>query len=224
MSSHLPRLDDAPATTVRRPLRRHHLVALVTSTGLSAIALGDAVTHGTTGRYSVFADDSGHERLVVLGSVVHGLAYVALAVVLTREQDLFLAGSRLVRVLRTVLQTSFGLFAALMLVATPVMYLVTGRTTLPEDGALGITAGVVATAAFVGMLLGALLLGLTQVRRPTLGTGGRVLLAMGPVLLLTAALGFLATDWAHPGYLEATLNLGVSLVGVGTVATTGRRG
>ncbi len=42
---------------------------------------------------------------------------------------------------------------------------------------------------------------------------------MIPVLLATIALGLLAPDWAHPAYLETTINVGVALLGVGGAAT-----
>jgi hypothetical protein len=210
-----------PAVTIEhRPLQRHHVVALVTSAGLSSIALFDAATKIVTGHSSVFADDSGHERLIVAGSVVHGVAYVALLFCLYREREVFADTSRLLRILRSVLMTSFVLFGGLFLVASPLLYLLTGRSSLPEDGAAGIAFGIVATVAFVGMLLGGTLTGLTQLRRPTLGVGGRILVAMAPLFAVTVLLGFLAPDWAHPGYLEAALNLGVSLVGVGATSVT----
>jgi hypothetical protein len=211
-----------PATVEHRPLRRHHVVALLTSAGLSSIALLDALTQGLTGHSSVFADGSGHERTIVAGAVVHGVAYVALAYALLAERDV-LSASRLLRVLRRVLTASFVLFAAVFLVTTPLHYLATGRAGLPEDGTLGVVYGIVATVAFVGMLLGGTVLGLTQVRRVTLGLGGRVLVAMAPLFALTVLLGYLAPDWAHPGWLEATLNLGVSLLGVGATVPPGRR-
>lgn len=207
-----------PVTVERRPLRRHHVVALVCSSGLSAIALTDAVTKITTGHSSVFADDSGRERWIVAGSIVHGLAYLALLVCLSRESELFARNGRLLRVLRRVLMASFAIFGVLFLVVSPSLYLLTGRSSVPEDSATGIVTGIFATAAFVGMLLGGVVLGLTQLRRATLGIGGRILVAMAPVLGVTIVLGFLAPDWSHPGYLETTLNLGVSLVGVGLTA------
>lgn len=197
-------------------LRRHHAIALVTSAGLSAIALFDAVTHGLTGQSSAFADDSAHQGIATFGGVVHGVAYVALAVVLLRERALFT--SRLTIGLRYLLLGAFAIFSVLFLIATPLVYLTTGRAALPEDHALSGVLGLVATAAFLAMLLGGTILGLTQVRRASLGLGGRVLIALAPVLGVTVLLGVLAPDWTHPGYLETTLNLGVSLIGVGLVA------
>lgn len=200
-----------------RPPRRHHIVALALSAGLSAIALTDAVTKIVTGHFSVFSDDSTNEPVQLFGTVVHGLAYFALLHCLWREREIFARVSRLLRVLRRMLMAAFAMFGAMALVASPVHFLVTGRTALPEDGVVGVVGGIVATLAFVLMLLGGTIVGLTQ-RRPTLGTGGRILIAMAPVLLVTLLLGFVAPDWAHPGYLEAVLNLGVSLVGVGATA------
>jgi hypothetical protein len=55
-------------------LALHHRLALPAALGLSAIAIFDAITHGVTGHWSVFADDSGSAAAQALGAAVHGLA------------------------------------------------------------------------------------------------------------------------------------------------------
>lgn len=214
---------DLPQAVERRPLRRHHIVALALSAGLSAIALFDAGTKVVTGHFSVFADDSGNEPVILAGSLVHGAAYLALLYCLHQERHLFARASRLLQVVRIALTMAFALFGVSALVMTPVQYLLTGRASFTEEGTAGIVSGIVATVAFVLMLLGGTIAGLTQVRRATLGAGGRILALMAPVFVVTVLLGFLAPDWSHPGYLEATLNLGISLVGVGAVVRPARR-
>ena len=200
----------------RRPIRLHHVVAVVMSAALSAIALFDAATHGITGRSSVFSDDSSQQGIATVGGILHGLAYLALAFVLIRERPLFVG--RLLRGTRFALLGALALFAGLFLIATPIVFLTTGTAALPEGDTLGVALGILATTAFVGMLVGGVILGLTQIRRATLGLGGRVLIAMAPVFGVTVLLGLMASPWAHPGYLEATFNLGISLIGVGLVA------
>jgi hypothetical protein len=195
----------------------HRALALVGSLGLSAIALGDAVTHGVTGHYSVFADDSGHDVLIVLGEVVHGLAYVGLALVLRDAAAAFCSYGRILRGTRRLLIAAFALLAPCMLLLGPLVGL-TGR----EDGPLAAADSVVATTAFMAMLVGTLALAIGVLRRNELGLGGQVLRLMLPVALATAGLGFVAQDWAHPGYLETTVNLGVALIGVGAVSTVRR--
>lgn len=212
----------APSSVDRRSLRPHHVLALVASAGLSAIALYDAARHGLTGEYSVFSDDSGDLVAGIGSAVVHGLAYAALVLVLLREREVFVA-RRVTAVLRWVLAVAFGFLAVGFLVLSPIHALATGSTsTETATGAFAVLSGVVGTVGFVGMLIGSLVLALTQLRRATLGLGGRVLLTAWPVLLLTVGLMALGSDWAHPGYLETAVNVGIALSGVGLVAVAAR--
>ena len=63
-------------------MQPHHKLALLGAAGTSAMALSDAVIHGLTGHYSVFADTSGNAPVQALGDLVHGLTYLALSFVL----------------------------------------------------------------------------------------------------------------------------------------------
>ena len=197
-------------------MERHHRLAIAGSAGLSAIALYDAITHGLTGHYSPFADDSGQAGPIVASYVVHGLAYLSLAYVLHRESAAFAAAPRAARAARHVLLVSFAVLGVGMLTLAPVTYLA-GL----YEGALGVVWSMLGLVLLLGLLLASTVLGLAVVRRNPLGIGGRMLGAVIPVVLATVALGFLAPDWAHPAYVETTINFGVALLGVGVTAAAG---
>jgi hypothetical protein len=199
-------------------MNTHRALAVAGSLGLSAIALTDAMTHGITGHGSVFADDSSHNSVILLGEAVHGLAYVGMALVLWGAGGDFRTYGRVVRGVRLLLVGAFAALAVDMLAMAPVVVLTGGY----EDSPLVGVDEVFATTAFLAMLLGALALGIATIRRNELGLGGQVLRLMVPVVLATIGLGFVAPDWAHPGYLETTVNFGISLIGVGAVATVRR--
>lgn len=197
-------------------MQRHHRLALAGSAALSAIALTDAVTHGLTGHYSFFAEDSGRPGPVVVSYLVHGLAYLALAHVLRREAAAFAVTPRVARAARHILLVCFTVLGVGMSTLAPVTYLA-GLT----EGALGAIWGLLGLGLLVALLLASAVLGLAVVRRNPLGVGGRVLAGVIPVVLATVALGFLAPGWAHPAYLETTINFGVALLGVGATAAVG---
>jgi hypothetical protein len=201
-------------------MNKHRALAVAGSLGLSAIALTDAITHGITGHGSVFADDSSHNSVILIGDAVHGLAYVGLALVLRGTGGDFRTYGRVVRGVRRLLVGAFAALAADMLGMAPLVVLTGGF----EDSPLVGVDEAFATTAFLAMLLGTLALGIATLRRNELGLGGQVLRLMLPVLLLTVGLGFLAPDWAHPGYLETTTNFGIALIGVGVVTQAGRDG
>jgi hypothetical protein len=189
----------------------HHKLALTGAAMTSAIALFDAMTHGLTGEYSVFSDESGVRPVKVLGDLVHGLTYVALCLVLVREATLVAAAGRVQAVLRWVLVGSLTLLAAGFLLVAPWLE-------SPESaGVVGVVLVVLMSIGFAGMAFGSLLIGPLLLRTPGLRTGARVLTAMLPVLGLTILLAFVAADWAHPAYLETTLHFGLALLGVDVV-------
>lgn len=201
-------------------LSTHHKLALIGATVTSAIALTDAVTHGITGQYSWFADDSGVRPAQVFSALAHGLTYVALCMVLVREAALIRDAGRLPSALRWVLVGSLTLLAAGFLLIAPFLE-------SPEDaGVLGVALGVLMSIGFVGMILGGLIIGPLLLQVPALRTGARILSAMVPVLGVTILLGFVAPAWTHPAYLETTLHFGLALLGVdavrrGSTAPTG---
>jgi hypothetical protein len=195
-------------------LSTHHKVALGAAAVTSAIALTDAVTHGLTGD-NPFSDESGlPPAALALVDVAHGLTYVALAVVLLREADRFRHTNRVARGLRWVVLVSLGVLAAGFLFIAPVISLREAYDSSTYD-----TFGLVGGPAFFGMIFGSMGLGLALSRTRTLGAGARVLVWMVPVFGFTMVLAWLAPLWAHPAYLETTLQLGLALLGVGAATT-----
>lgn len=197
-------------------LSTHHKLALTGAAVTSGIALFDAATHGLTGEFSWFADDSGVRPAQVFGALAHGLTYVALGFVLIRQTALISGAGRVQAGLHRVLIGSLGLLAAGFLLVAPFLE-------SPESaGAVGTVLSILMSLGFAGMILGSLVLGPLLLRTPGLQIGARVLTAMLPVLGVTILLALTATEWAHPGYLETTLHFGIALLGVDAVRRTGR--
>lgn len=198
---------------MRRSLRPWHWAALAANLGLAAIALNDAVTHALTGQYSLAAGTSGNTAAIAVSTVVHGLAYLGIVVVLWREAAAFRAANRFARVLRPILLVAFGFMALSMLAV---------ETWRPKstDESEGLAAGweLVGTVVFMVMLLGSCLLGLALLRTNPLGIGGRVLLGVLPAVGLVVLLSAAAPEWAHPGYVEFVQGVGMSLLGAGAAA------
>jgi hypothetical protein len=195
-------------------LSTHHRIALTAAAVMSCIALFDAATHGLTGDYSWFSDDSGVRPVQVLGALAHGLTYVALCFVLLRESTRVAAAGRVQAVLRWILVGSLVLLAVGFLFVAPLLE-------SPETaGAVGVVLGVLMSTGFAGLILGSLIIGPLLLRAPGLRTGARVLTAMVPVFALTLLLVWLAPGWAHPAYLETTLHFGIALLGVDVVRRT----
>lgn len=192
-------------------LSTHHKIALPAAAVASGIALFDAATHGLTGSYSWFSDDSGVRPAQVFSALAHGLTYLALCFLLVRESTRIAAAGRVQAVLRWVLVGSLTLLAAGFLLIAPFL------ESSESAGAVGVVLGVLMTTGFLGLILGSLILGPLLLRAPGLRTGALVLMAMLPVLGVTILLGFVATDWAHPGYLETTVHFGIALLGVDAV-------
>jgi hypothetical protein len=200
-------------------LELHHKLALGAAVLTSGMAITDAVAHGLTGEGGPFSEEAGTTSVLVVGMVVHGLTYLALAHVLVREAPRFAGVNRVARATRCLLMGSLCVLAAAFTTVTPVTtaYDVT-------EGAFYYASGVVAAIAFLGLILGALVLGLALLRSRALGIGARLLALVLPVLAVTLLLQAVAPAWAHPAYLETTLQLGLALLGVGAVAQPVTRG
>jgi hypothetical protein len=193
-------------------LALHHRLALPAALGLSAIAIFDAITHGVTGHWSVFADDSGSAAAQALGAVVHGLAYLGALWVLYIERRRFRA-NRAATVFGWLLVAAFAPLAAGFLLLAPFGAL--GQL----EGALAFVEPVIGIA-FGLQFLAAAGLGLSLLRHPETGVGSRILAAIPLVLGLTLLLIVVAPDWSHPAYLETFTIVGASLIGT---ADPGRR-
>ncbi len=199
-------------------LELHHKLALGAAVLTSGIALTDAVTSGLTGDGGPFSEEAGTTSVLVVGIVVHSLTYLALAHVLVREAPRFAGVNRVARATRWLLLGSLSVLAAAFATVVPV--------TVAYDVTKGLfydASGIVAAIAFLGLILGALVLGLALLRSRALGIGARLLALMVPVLAATLLLQAVAPAWAHPAYLEITLQLGLALLGVGAVAQPATR-
>lgn len=195
-------------------MHTRHIVALVTSLALAAIAVTDAATVALTGHSSVFADDSGVVPAMLVSWIVHGIAYAALCWVLWQEGTRFGHANRFARVLRGILLVCLAVLAVGFALVQPVMQLVG----VDLDSGFAMTWGLVGTIAFAGVLLGSALLGLALIRRNPLGVGGRVLLGVLPAIAVVVVLGIVAPASAHPGIIELVVGVGLSLLGVHVTA------
>lgn len=191
-------------------LARHHRLALPAAVGLSAIAIFDAVTHGLTGHWSVFADDSGVPVALAVCSVVHGLAYAGALWVQYAERGR-------IRANRAASVFSWLLFAAFVPLAAGFLLLAPFEAYGHFEGAYAALAPVIGVA-FGLQFLAATGLGLSLLRHPETGVGSRMLAALPLVMGLTALLAFVAPDWAHPAYVETVTIVGVALLGTATPA------
>lgn len=181
-------------------------LALLGAGGISSIALYDAMTRGLTGRDSAFADTYGLTWTLVLGNVVHGLAYAAFAGLLVAAGRHIDRVGRAARHVRRVLVGVFAVMAVMFLVAFPFLV---GR-----EGGVYTIIGSLGGIMFLAMFVSVTALGLLTVRRSELRPGA-VLLASVPVVLgLTFALAAVAPGFAHPAYAETILGFGVALLGL----------
>jgi hypothetical protein len=200
-------------------LRTHHKVALVAAALTSSIALFDAATAATTGHYSVFADDSDSLLSQAGSSVVHGACYAALTWVLVREADRFSEYGRAVRITRRVLVVSLAVLGVGFVAVAPALTL----AGITVNGPAGTLWGLVASIAFFAMIGTAVVLSVVVWRRNLVGVGGQVLRLLLPVAAGTILLGVLGSPWAHPAYVETTINVGIALIGAGHLDRVGSR-
>lgn len=194
-------------------MKAHHIAALIGCVGLSGIALTDAFVQASTGHDSIFADDAGPVAAVLGSDVWHGLTYAALTWVLIAEAARFATANRAARICRWVLVVCLAASAVSFVVIVPALLL-----TDSGESAFAAVFGALGTPIFFGTILSAVVLGLAVVRRNPLGVGGRVLLLILPVTAIVVALAFLAPAYAHPGWVETAVNVGIALIGVGVAA------
>ncbi len=197
-------------------MKAHHIAALIGCVGLSGIALTDAFVQATAGHDSIFAAEDGPVGAVLASDVWHGLTYAALAWVLVAEAARFAAANRAARICRWVLIVCLAASAVSFVVIVPALLL-----TDSGDGGFAEVFGALGTPIFFGTILSAIVLGLTLVRSNPIGLGGRVLLLILPVTAVVLALAFLVPAYAHPGWVETVVNVGIALVGVGVGAAAG---
>lgn len=192
-------------------LATHHKFALVAAVGLSGIAVFDAVTHGVTGHWSAFSDEGEIPWVQRMGDLVHGLAYAGGVWVLHAER-------RRIHANRAAAVFGWLLFAALGLLAVGLLLVAAVPSSSSEEGLKSALEPVIG-AGFILQFIAAIGLGLSLTRRPETGPGSRILLAVVPVIGITALLAAVAADWAHPAYAEAAVIVGTALLGAAAVTT-----
>jgi hypothetical protein len=197
-------------------LTLHHKLALLGATAASCVALFDAMTHGLTGHPSVFGDETAPMWAQTVSLAVHGLAYVALGVVLVHEGRRIDAASRVARAARWATVGAFAVLATVFLVGMPL-----GQT-LDQQG-VDAVVGAAAGAGFLSMFLGGLTLGISLWRVPGFGLESRLLASLPAAFALVVMLGWQAPAWAHPAYLETLLHFGVAFTGAGVAVRAERR-
>ncbi|MGA8046145.1 MAG: hypothetical protein WCA30_07745 [Dermatophilaceae bacterium] len=183
------------------------IAALAGATGLSAIALSDAVTFALTGQHTGFSDDFGVNPAFVVGGVIHSLAYLAFAGVLHSRRAEVDGGSRFRRVVRRIL-TGALLFLAVGMSAHTALSITAGEVN--DNAVFGAVAGI----ALLLMILGSVTLGLSLLRRPDMRLPAWTLTAILPAIGLTIVLGVLGSPWAHPAYAETLVSFGLAFIGL----------
>lgn len=192
-------------------LGRHHVAALVLTTPLVLMLAVDWVVTGLTGERTWVTDDAqGGPATAVLVSVALAAAFAAIFAVLRAERHRLDDLGRLGRACRRVLLVgSVG-----MVIGNGIIHPAFLLADV-EEGVLYDASGAVALAAIACTFLPSLVLGLAQVRRNTLGIGGRLLSLTVPAVLLTVATALVASDWASPVLLTAAVLVGLATVGAG---------
>lgn len=189
-------------------MSRLSVAALLGAAGISFIALYDAFTVALTGQNTgAGTDELGVTVYGVVAWLVHTAAYLAFAAVLHANRRAVDGRSRVRRVARLGLTASLVVLGLGMLVASVVS--VARDEVLASAGFEGVMG-----AAFFGMFIASLVLGLALLRRPGLRLAGRTLTAVLPVLGVVALLGFLGSPWAHPAYVEVLSAFGLAFVGL----------
>lgn len=163
----------------------------------------------TTGHDSIFADDAGPVGAIVASDVWHGLTYAALAWVLMAEAARFARANRVARSCRWVLVVCLAASAVSFVVIVPALLL-----TDSTESTFAAVFGTLGTPIFFGTIVAAVVLGLALIRTNPVGVGGRVLALILPVTAIVIALAFLAPAYAHPGWIETVVNVGIALIGV----------
>jgi hypothetical protein len=166
----------------------------------SAVSIGDAVYRGVVGHDAAQDDQTAQSWTVVAVSLVLTAAFGLLAAVLVQNAERIDGSSRFVRWVRRLLLGDLALLSAIFAVATALA---------KTPDALAALAGI----AFVLMFLLSLVLGGTLVWRRELRLPAVLMMAPLALVPLAGLVGEIAPDWAHPGYAETALYLGLALLG-----------
>jgi hypothetical protein len=175
--------------------------AVVGAVLTSVIALSDAAWQATSDEPAPWAPGEGIEWISRTADAVHGLTYALLAAALVHCAGRIDAGRAAVRWLRRIIVVDLALLA--------VPFFVSASTgVVGGDGPLSTVSGIV----FLALFLLAFALGVVLVaRRETRHLPAWVLVSTLPVIGLTVLAG--AVGWAHPGYVETAVYVGLALLG-----------
>ena len=192
-----------PMTTLQR-------AALTGALLTSAIALGDAVWQATSDAPAPWTPGEGIGWVARTGEGVHGVTYALLAAALVVAGGRVDAGRRAVRVLRMLLVVDLGLLA-IAYCSSAALGVVGG------EGVVGAVMGV----AFIALFVLAVALGVVLLTRRATRVSAAWWLA-SPVALIPLTVLAGTVGWAHPGYVETAVYLGLALLGAGTLRTAGQ--
>ena len=191
-------------------MKKHHLIAATLAAITIVLLLVDTAIAAVTGEHTFITDDGqGSTLTVLLSGLALGTVFASMGLVVLRESPRFATARRPARLVRPVL--TYGLFflAAGFVTVQPL------QTILGDESSPAVqVSGLVALAALTAVVASSLVLGLSLVGRNPLGVGGRVLVGLLPVMLLTALLGLVAPTLASPVYCTMVVLAGVSLLGV----------
>ena len=192
-------------------MRRHHVLA-ATVAGIDIVALlVDTVIVATTGQNTFITDDAqGSNASVLVASVILGITFLAMGLVVLRESPRFADARRAARIGRPVLMVGLFFLGGGFLTVNLLQTL----SGLDEDSAAIQVSGTVAFSALAATFIAACVIGLAVIGRNPLGIGGTILGLMSPVILLTALLGLVAPTLVSPVYCTMVVLAGVSLIGV----------
>jgi hypothetical protein len=192
-------------------MHKHHVPAVIAAGVNTAAILADSVVTAVTGEHTFFVDDTqGNTATTLASALVLGATFGLMALVVHREAHRFAEARRVARIARPVLMGGLVFLAAGFFTIYPLQTLI-GL----DSGPVYDASGTVAFAALCATFLSAFVLGLALIGRNPLGVGGRLLAAIGPVVLLTVLLGLVAPAVASPVFITATLLGGLALLGVG---------
>ncbi|MGM1028904.1 MAG: hypothetical protein ACQEWM_03415 [Actinomycetota bacterium] len=177
------------------------IAALAAASALAMLVALDVLWNAHDGTVGPWLDGAQHPELARLSGVVHAVVYGLLIACLIRSGPSVDAGRRFVRIVRWILVASY----ALMLV--PFAWLAVGDPT----GSVAPAIETATSIAFVVNLLLPIALGLALIRRRALRVPALLLLSPLVLLPLTIALEAF-TAYAHPGYMETAVNVGLALL------------
>jgi len=182
------------------------LAALAAAASLTTLIALDIVWNAGSSELGPWVDPERFPALARVTIVVHAVLYVLLASALITYGRAIDMGRRFVGVIRWTIAAGYGIFATLFtwLAFNP---------TFDTEGVVSILS----TVAFAVTLIVPIVLGFAVVRRREFRVAAILLTA--PVVVLPMVMVLEAfTEWAHPGYLETVVNVGVALLCVAASA------